>query len=330
MNEGKAGKTSAEPLRHTTLSAWSPQRLALLAGGLYLVLCSLYIWLSGRVAAQKALSVEELKDLETLKGLLFILVSSAGITLVTWLMLRHTARAQQALAESQGALLRMEQRAMAGSLAGTMAHDMNNILTVGCASAEMLRHTQGLDPEQTELARDIQETFKRIAELTRRLTNMGQAGTQGERHPGELRRFLTTELAFARQHDQLRHCELRLEAPEEIPLRLNEPFLQQMILNLLVNAAQAMNGKGLIEVRLRREHKTAILEFHDSGPGIPEDQRPLVFDAFYTTKPEGHGLGLLSVKAAVQMHRGRVVALASPLGGACFRITLPLDPPGQS
>ena len=216
---------------------------------------------------------------------------------------------------------------MTGSLAGTVAHDMNNILTVGCASAEMLLHTKGLDQEQTELASDIQETFKRIAELTRRLTNMGQAGTKGDLHPGELRSFLSTELEFARQHEKLRHCELRLDAPEEVPLRMSEPFLQQMILNLLVNAAQAMQGKGLIEIRLRRENKTAIVEVHDNGPGIPEDQRPLVFDAFYTTKADGHGLGLLSVKAAVQMHRGRVVALASPLGGACFRITLPLETP---
>ena len=58
---------------------------------------------------------------------------------------------------------------------------------------------------------------------------------------------------------------------------------------------------------------------------MPVEQRERIFDAFYTTKENGQGLGLLSVKAAAQMHRGRALTIESPLGGACFRVNLPVD-----
>ena len=323
QKEGTSALPATASLRPTD-PAWRPGQAAAWAGGLFLAASSIYIWLSGRLAAQRAVSVENLRDLETVKGLLFVLVCSAAITLFTWLTIRRMARSQQALADSQRNLLLMEQRAMTGSLAGTIAHDMNNILTVGCASAEMLRHTEGLNNEQAELAHDIHQSFTRMTELTRRLSTMGRAGTKGELAPGELRAFLQEETAFILQHRLLQGCTLHLEAPEAIPMPMSRPFLQQMLLNLLLNAAQAMNGQGRIEVRLRRDKNSAVLEVHDSGPGIPEDQRSLVFDAFYTTKPDGHGLGLLSAKAAVQVHRGRIIIQDSPLGGACFRITFPL------
>jgi signal transduction histidine kinase len=315
--------------QQTDILTWRALPVSLTLGGVFLVFCSAYIWISGRLAAASSRSVNELAHIEAVKGLLFVLVCSALFTLMTWLLMRRMAREQAQLAKSTQALSAMEQRAMTGSLASSVAHDMNNILTVGCASAEMLLQTEGLSTDQKELARDINDSFNRITDLTRRLSSMGRTGIKGNLETGDLRQLLEAELAFARHHERLRRCSFSLQAPEAINLRLNAPMIQQMLINLLLNAAEATKGLGRIEVHLRNEHQSAVLEVHDSGPGIPEDQRTRVFDAFYTTKPEGHGLGLLSVKAAAQMHRGRVVVLESPLGGACFRITMPLDPPSS-
>lgn len=306
---------------------WRPGSVALILGVVYLIFCSLYIWISGHLAAQRAGTVNELAHIETIKGLIFVLVCAGLITALAWGLLRKLARSQEQLTQNKQALLLTERRAMAGSLASSIAHDMNNILTVGCASAEMLVHSKGLDGDQMELARDINDSFNRMVDMTRRLSAMGRTGTRGDLQPGDLREVLENEITFARHHLRLRGCQIDLKAPEPITIRLHVPMLQQMLVNLLLNAADAMKGKGHIEVHLRKDKFAAIVEVHDSGPGIPAEEREHVFEAFYTTKPDGNGLGLLSVKAAAQMHRGRVVVIESPLGGACFRISMPLENP---
>jgi signal transduction histidine kinase len=107
---------------------------------------------------------------------------------------------------------------------------------------------------------------------------------------------------------------------------VNPITLHRSVLNLVLNAADAVEGRGIIEVRLSASGPQAVLEVHDNGPGIPEDQRRRIFEAFYTTKAMGTGLGLLSVKACADEHHGHVEVLSSPLGGALFRLTLPLAP----
>lgn len=306
---------------------WRPAPIAIMLGGLYLVFCSIYIWISGNLAAQHAGTVDELARIEAVKGLIFVLVCAGLITALAWWLLAKLSRSQNQLARNKHALLLTERRAMAGSLASSIAHDMNNILTVGCASAEMLVHSKGLDAEQAELARDINDSFNRMVDMTRRLSAMGRTGTRGDLQPGDLRQVLEDEINFARHHVRLRGCQIDLKASEPINIRLHVPMLQQMLVNLLLNAADAMKGQGNIEVQLRKDKFAAVVEVHDSGPGIPAEEREHVFEPFYTTKPEGNGLGLLSVKAAAQMHRGRVVVIESPLGGACFRVSIPLESP---
>ena len=328
MSDGGQGSNSIGEHAISPTGRWAkPLNLAALMGGLYLVFCSAYIWISGRMAVQHAGTVEDLARLETIKGLVFVLVCALLVFFFSWWLLKRLAQGQQQLAKNRQALLMTERRAMTGSLASSIAPDMHNILTVGRASAEMLLHTAGLDADQKELAGDINSSFQRIVEMTRRLSTMGRTGTRGELTPGDLKQVLEEELSFARRHARLDGCAITLVASESIPAYLNLPMLQNLLLNLLINAAEATKGKGRIEVRLQRERNSAVLEIHDSGPGIPEDQRERVFDAFYTTKDEGRGLGLLSVKAAAQMHRGRILVQESPLGGACFRLTLPLNSP---
>jgi two-component system NtrC family sensor kinase len=97
-----------------------------------------------------------------------------------------------------------------------------------------------------------------------------------------------------------------------------------MLINLVLNAAEATGPGGRIDVRLTGDGAEARLEVHDDGPGIPEERRPGIFEAFETTKPDGTGLGLFSVQHIAEVHGGRAEALASELGGACFRVSLPV------
>lgn len=91
----------------------------------------------------------------------------------------------------------------------------------------------------------------------------------------------------------------------------------------MVNAAEALDGQGQVEVRLRQDQPgVAVLEVHDDGPGVPEELRHRIFDALYTTKPQGTGLGMIAVRACASAHGGAVALEQSPLGGALFRLSL--------
>ena len=107
-------------------------------------------------------------------------------------------------------------------------------------------------------------------------------------------------------------------------MEANPTTLRQMLLNLILNAAEATEGKGIIEILIRQTADTALIEVHDNGPGIPLEKRPTLFTAFYTAKSQSAGLGLLSVKVYVELHQGHVEILDSHLGGTCIRITLPI------
>ena len=86
---------------------------------------------------------------------------------------------------------------------------------------------------------------------------------------------------------------------------------------------QAAGEKGIIEARVRGEDNAVVIEVHDNGPGVPPERRAELFSALVTTKPDGNGLGLFSVKACATGLGGRVDVSESPLGGALFRIHLP-------
>src|SRR5205814_5984358 len=107
--------------------------------------------------------------------------------------------------------------------------------------------------------------------------------------------------------------------------------VQQVLLNLVINAEQAMlsaHGRGVLVVRSWHdaEHESVLLEINDDGPGIPEDVQPKIFDPFFTTKEvgQGTGLGLTVAYAIVQEHGGRIRIESSAGAGATFRIQLPV------
>ena len=113
------------------------------------------------------------------------------------------------------------------------------------------------------------------------------------------------------------------QIPAEAPCHAHPALLRQMMLNLLLNAAEATGGKGRIRVGLVNSPAGYVLSVGDDGPGVPPEYRDRLFQPFFTTKPSGTGLGLLSVKAAAQAHGAAVDYAASELGGADFLVRFP-------
>jgi len=110
--------------------------------------------------------------------------------------------------------------------------------------------------------------------------------------------------------------------------RADEGMLKQVILNLLINARQAMSDGGELLIRTARQKKDAVIQISDTGSGIAPDKRPLIFDAYYSSRPQGSGLGLPTAKKIVEMHNGTISVDSEPGKGTSFTIRIPIHAEG--
>jgi signal transduction histidine kinase len=223
--------------------------------------------------------------------------------------------------------------AMAGELTATIAHEINQPLGAILANietAELMVKSSSPDLQEIgEILADVRRDDVRASEVIGRLRSLLKKA------PFELKdvdlndvaretvQFLTA-LATARQVDLV-----SLIAPESLPVRGDSIQLQQVILNLIVNAMDAMSGMPVAERRIKvttaRDGHSASLSVSDSGPGIPIDQIKRLFEPFFTTKPQGMGMGLSIARTIVEAHGGQLSAENLAGRGAAFRITLPLN-----
>jgi signal transduction histidine kinase len=112
---------------------------------------------------------------------------------------------------------------------------------------------------------------------------------------------------------------------EPLVCRVDADMLKQVVLNLFINAQQAMSGGGELIVRTNRQKKNAIIQISDTGSGIAPDKLPEVFDVYYSSRPQGSGLGLPTAKKIIEAHKG-TINVDSELGkGTSFTIELPIQ-----
>ncbi len=297
-------------------------RYAVVVAGGYLVVCSLYIIYS--IAASVVRDVHALARLETAKGIGFVVVSSAMLLGATYWALRRIERAGEELVRHQKMLVASERRVTAGVLAASIAHDVNNVLMVIQVEVDDLPDAgDGADAKAR-----LSTSLERIVALNRRLVRANrEAGGAPVRVDGAA--LVREAVEAIRVHNAVRHARVAVDtAPVEIATQ--PVLLQQIVVNLVLNAGEATGGTGHIQVHAKPDGGAFVIEVHDDGPGIPLERRASLFDAMETTKPEGNGLGLFSVKRCAALLGGEARVDGSPLGGAAFKVTLPLTPPGAA
>ncbi len=222
-----------------------------------------------------------------------------------------------------------------GVLAGSVFHELNNALTPILNYAKLgLRNP---DPAYRERAlAQIVEASLRAAEITRGMLGLSRVGSRDLREPADLAK-LVEEVALLVKKDLARHrVRLELKIFGKPYARVNPAQIQQVLINLLINARQAMSDGGTIRLRVGvdRTGRVAELSVGDSGVGIaPQDLRR-IFEPFYSTKsgPDssgqgGTGLGLAVCRDLVEAHRGRLRAESRLGEGSVFTIILPTCPP---
>lgn len=288
----------------------------------YVVTASTYIWLSSQMALSVAPGVDELSRIELLKGSLFVIVTGAALLAGAYWLLRRSERDAAELRRSREALLLAEQRALAGLLASAVAHDFGNLLVPLHAGVRELREDllPSLDGEKREVLDEMSDAVDRLVEISRRHMTMGREGA-GRFTDVNLATVVREALQIARRHVHLRGTSLTTSGPSDLPVFANPTLLQQVIMNLVVNAGEATNGRGHVEVRYGERGDEVFLEVNDDGPGVSDDSK--IFEPFFTTKADGTGLGLFSVRACAELHGGAVEITRSSLGGAGVLVRFP-------
>lgn len=298
-----------------------PLRQALFLGAIYGLIATAYIWLSGAVAARMANNVHDLERIERFKGFVFVATTAALLVLAAWIILRRLARAIDERERLRRATVSAQSRVLAGELAAAVAHDFNNVLTVAQFAIDELR--AGSLAKNSSLLVDAAEALAQGRGLAMRLANTAR----GDRviHT-EVRDIVPIARSMMRALGKLprlagRTVELDLCVEAKAPVDVL--LIEQILANLVLNAADAAGKAGRIRVVLRGDGESILLEVHDSGSGVPVDRRATLFTAFETTKAEGLGLGLLSVRVAAEALGGKVEIGSSPLSGALFAVRLP-------
>lgn len=247
-------------------------------------------------------------------------------------------QAHRELQEAQAKLLQSGRLASIGELAAGVAHEMNNplsaVLTYSILIHERLgklpddvRETLGQVPRQLETIKAGAERCKAIADNL--LTFSRQSGAKME----QLALGQVVDRTFELIGAQLRKAQVRLnvEVPDALKVWGNAGQLQQVLTNLAINGAQAMDPHGELTVRARNgEGRDQVtLEVSDTGRGIPGELQDRIFDPFFSTKPvgQGTGLGLSIVYGIVQQHGGEIAVESTEGSGTTFRIKLPTRRP---
>lgn len=297
-------------------------RYALLVAGGYAVFATLYITLSTEFVGRVAPSVEEAARVETLKGWAFVALTTCTLGFFTHTLFRRIEKSSAQLVQRNEALVTAERRVLASVMAASVAHDSNNALTSCMAELDELVALHLQPPAGPAIAR-LGACLQRIAQLNERLLDAGRERVRAEQEDVPLQRAVDEAVRILGGHHRMRRIPVKTVVDAAVVLRVQPVVLHQMLMNLLLNAAEATGQHPLVEVRGLRKDAEVWLEVHDNGPGIPQDRRATLFESLTTTKEHGSGLGLFSVKACAESLGGSVEVLDSPLGGACFRVRIP-------
>jgi PAS domain S-box-containing protein len=230
-----------------------------------------------------------------------------------------TARkaAEERLAQ-QAALARV------GQMAAVVAHEVRNPLAGVKGAIQVLMSRRTADDEELPVMRDIVARIDALSELINDLMVFARP-----RPPRlavvELHPIVADAITIVRRDPSAHGVQIDVVG-EDVSVTADGQLMRATVLNLLLNAAQAMAGQGQIVVRTSRHNGNAMLQIRDTGPGIPEDLRDQIFEPFFTTKARGGGLGLPIARRTVELHGGSLTLDCPPEGGTVVTMTLPVRP----
>jgi PAS domain S-box-containing protein len=242
--------------------------------------------------------------------------------------LREKVKMERQLQETQVQLLQSEKMASLGKLAAGVAHEINNPLGgILIFSKMLLEDLPADDPRREDLERICDEA-SRCKEIVKGLLEFARQ-TSYKMEAIDLNRALAQGISLLENQALFHNIRIVKDLdPNLPPIPANTGQLNQVFMNIILNAAEAMAGQGMLTVntRLGPEKDTVLIEFIDTGCGIQEEHLTRIFDPFFTTKEvgKGTGLGLSMSYGIVEKHRGRIWVKSKEGEGSTFTIELPV------
>ncbi|MFP4225645.1 MAG: two-component system sensor histidine kinase NtrB [Desulfobacterales bacterium] len=240
---------------------------------------------------------------------------------------RDEIRMQKELEKTQVQLLQAEKMASLGKMAAGVAHQLNNPLSGIILYTKLVMEEYDLPPEAMEDLKRVLDDSERAKETVKELLEFARQTSQ-EMQPQDINEIVSRTIFLLENQSIFHNIKIEESLAENLPLVSGDvQQLNHVIMNIVLNAADAMEGSGILSIRTRysAQNQTVRVSIADTGPGIPEDVLPHIFEPFYTTKDQGKGtgLGLSMVYGILESHGGKIWAESEVGKGATFHIELP-------
>jgi len=241
------------------------------------------------------------------------------------------ASIEEQLEQTRASLLLAERRATLGTLAGGVGHELRNIAQIQVAAVDELGEALSAGEDVTPLARqllgDLERVGDHIAAHGQRLMQLARPGPDRVA-PIDVRKIVDEAIAMLRGAGKLRRVEVAVEIAAPLEVTVNRTRIEQILVNLIVNAVDAIGENGgriTIDIRPSADEGRVVFRVTDTGSGIPPEQLDQVFEPFFTTKPEdrGTGLGLPVARGIVESYGGTLTATSKVGSGTTFTFDLP-------
>lgn len=296
--------------------------LAATAGaGFYLGLCSAFATGLLRPPPDQNHKLYALRLVDMAYPVMLNLLVIMIVTLLAGYLAERLRLAGGRLLEATLRAERAEKLAMLGRLAAGLAHEIRNPLGAIVGSIQLVKGAPGLDEESRELCQLIERETARLNDLVSDMLDLARP-----RPPSlgrvDLARIAQDVVYLAARSGRGSDVDLVYEGPNALEVTADAGQLRQVLWNLVRNAIQVSSPGAKVTVRVEDRGDSPLLEISDHGPGIPSEVQSQIFDAFFTTRPAGIGIGLAVVKRIVDDH-GWAIEVESEEGkGATFRVEL--------
>jgi two-component system sensor histidine kinase HydH len=228
----------------------------------------------------------------------------------------------------EAAVKRSERLAAIGRLAGGVAHEIRNPLSSLKGFATYFKQRSPGRPEDQKIATIMIGEVDRLDRVVGQLLELSRPVAVSPK-PLPVRSVIEGAVAVVRPRAAEAGVQLEVGLPEDpTPVPMDPERMHQVLLNLLINAIEAMTAGGRLQVFVKTVENGVEIQVGDTGPGIAAEDLDHVFDPYFTTKSTGTGLGLAIVHNIVEAHGGTVTIASRPGGGTAVRLRLPFSPMG--
>jgi len=268
--------------------------------------------------------------------ILFLLGVIAAAVVLIPLGCLYAKRSVQRAREMEERARVSERLAFVGQLAGGLAHEIKNPLGTLHLNLQLLKEDleKAASPKEKRLCKKIdvlQRESKRLEEILNDFLRYAR-GPQPNLAEQNVNRVVDDVVSFIAPEMALHKVQVETHYDENIPkLKLDADLMKQALLNIVINAQQAMPDGGEVVVQTSRQGDVVQIDIIDTGEGIAEEKMDKIFNVYFSTKKTGTGLGLPTARRIIEEHRGAIKIQSEVGKGTCFSIELPVTrPEGES